>query len=446
MVAVLATNLQQGATGTDKRTTLAFRALVLFSLLYYARPEDVITPLRFVPISKIVGLVCVIGLIAGLGRRRKVKLPLALIFLLLLFAQMITSIPFALGWRAEAFQMVFSSFAKGVVVAVLISLLVETLPQLRRLLFVQAAAVSFMTLASLALHHMNAGRLIGAAGGIFENSNDLAINIAVNLPFCFAFFLRARGLRKALWAMPVVAMLAAVLLTYSRSGFLALIMAGIVCLWEFGVKGRRFHLILLTMVGMVLMMAFAPAHYSERLQSIFVGRMAYSKDHGSQEARKELLETSLHIMAQHPLLGIGPGNFPIVTGTWVVAHNTYTEMGAEVGIPALVLFLLVLGAGLNNLFVAQRSALFKADGEFRIFTGGLMASMAAYMLGAFFADTAYNLFPYFLVAYTCGLRQIAEHPTVTLGARAQAKPASLAASKDAYAGRTTADLVPGPRA
>src|SRR5450432_1736302 len=203
--------MQQGTAGADKRSTIAFRALVLFSLFYYARPEDVITPLRFVHISLISGIICIIGLIAGLSRRRKMKFPIAMTFLLLLFLQMIISIPFAIGWRMQAFEMVFSSFAKGVVVAVLICLLVDTLPQLRRLLFVQAAAVGFMALSSLGQHHTAAGRLIGAAGGIFENSNDLAINVAVNLPLCFAFFLLARGARKAAWGIPLAGMLAVVL-------------------------------------------------------------------------------------------------------------------------------------------------------------------------------------------------------------------------------------------
>jgi O-antigen ligase len=437
---------QQGAARADKRSTIAFRALVLFSLFYYARPEDVITPLRFVHISMISGIICVFGLIAGLGRRRKMKFPLALTFLLLLFVQMIISIPFAMGWRMQAFQMVFSSFAKGVVVAVLIALLVETLPQLRRLLFVQAASVGFMALSSLAMHHTASGRLTGAAGGIFENSNDLAINIAVNLPLCFAFLLGARGgVRKENWAIPVAGMLGVVLLTYSRSGFLALMMAGIVCLWEFGIKGRKFHLIAVAVAALVLMMAFAPAHYFTRLESIYAGRIKGAADRGSEEGRKELFQLSMSLMVQHPLLGVGPGNFPIVTGRWLVAHNTYSEMGAEVGVPALVLFLLVLGAGINNLFVAQRSALFKVDPEFRIFTGGLMASMAAYMLGAVFADTAYNLFPYFLVAYTCALRQIAEHPEATLAASVPAKPPSAGVIPRVYADLATADLVHGLR-
>jgi len=80
-VAGLATEIPQG-TAKDKRSTLAFRALVLFSLLYYARPEDAIPFLAFIPISKIVGLICVIGLIAGLSKRKKkMTFPLPLTFL-----------------------------------------------------------------------------------------------------------------------------------------------------------------------------------------------------------------------------------------------------------------------------------------------------------------------------------------------------------------------------
>src|SRR6266446_3780331 len=138
MVAGLATEIPQG-TAKDKRSTLAFRALVLFSLLYYARPEDAIPFLAFIPISKIVGLICVIGLIAGLSKRKKkMTFPLPLTFLLLLFVQMCFTIPFAF-WRGKAFQVVFFEFSKGIVVAVLIIMMVESLSPLRWLIFVQAA-------------------------------------------------------------------------------------------------------------------------------------------------------------------------------------------------------------------------------------------------------------------------------------------------------------------
>ena len=127
----------------------------------------------------------------------------------------------------------------------------------------------------------------------------------------------------------------------------------------------------------------------------------------SSEGRRELLRLSLEMMKRSPLVGVGPGNFPVVAGSWHVAHNTYTEMGAEAGIPALMLFLLYLWAARRNLRWALKSTTYKVDKEFKIFTGALAASFGAYVVGAFFSDTAYNLFPYFLVAYTTGLYRVA---------------------------------------
>ena len=391
------------------RDSFAFRVLIAFSLLYFARPEDVVPFMRGVPLAKILGGIALIALISESTKRQKVEFPLTLKLLLVLFAHLCLCIPFAY-WRGGAFTTVFSSFGKGVIVAILISMVVERVSQLRKLIFVQAAAVCFMSIVSIAAHRTDSvGRLSGVTGGVLENPNDLAINIAINIPFCLAFLLRGRGpIRKGIWAIGLIAMVYAVTATYSRSGFLALLVGVALCLWEFGVRGRRWHLILLAGMMGVGMVAFAPPNYAIRLQSIFVGRMAGSQDNGSVDARRELLETSLQLMAQHPIVGVGPGNFPVVTGSWKVAHNTYTQMGAEGGIPALLLFLLVLLAAFRSVLSVRRSALYKQDKDAEILAGGLVAAFGAYLTGAFFSDTAYNLFPYFLIAYAIGVRRVAD--------------------------------------
>ncbi len=390
------------------RDPFAYRALMVFTFLYFSRPEDFFHPLAIVPLGKITGGLAFLALLSELSKRRGMKLPLAVKFLLLLFVQMILTIPFAV-WKGGAFKMVFSSFSKGVMVAVLVSMLVTTLPQLRKLMFVQVVCVAFMTFASIAVHHTdNVGRLSGVSGGVFENPNDLAINIGINFPFAFAFFLRARGPRKLFWGGAMLIMLYGVMLTYSRSGFLALALASLISLWEFGIKGRRFYLLFAAFLLLIGAVTFAPENYSERLQSIFMGRISGANDRGSAEARTALLKESIRVMVEHPLFGVGPGNFQVVNGVWRVAHNTYSDMGAEAGVPALILFLLVLGAAYRSLRRAQKSSVYKRDREFQIISGGLKAALGAYLIGAFFSDTAYNLFPYYLIAYACAMWRIAE--------------------------------------
>jgi len=300
-----------------------------------------------------------------------------------------------------------------VIIAVLVGMLIETLPQVRKLLYVQAAAMCFTTIASLIVHRTDHGRLVGALGGIFENPNDLGITIALNFPLCVAFFLLARGpIRKGLWALSAVAMLAGIAATYSRSGFLAMAAGATVALWQFGVRGRRFGMIFVALIGVVALPLVVPSHYVSRLGTILTMKEDVNPDGSlmsgeSSEARRALLRRSLDLMIKHPLLGIGPGNFPTFSGEWRVTHNTYTEIGVESGIPALILFLLVLYAAHRNLRSVQKSALYKQDSSIRIYTGGLVASFAAYLVGAFFSSTGYHLFPYFLVAYTTGLHRIA---------------------------------------
>ena len=131
-----------------QREPFAFTALIAFSVLYFARPEDALHVMAVIPLGKITGGIALLALIVELRKRRSVKMPLALKLLLLLFVHMCATIPFAY-WKGGAFNMVFSSFSKAVIVAVLVTMLVTTLPQLRRLIFVQAAAVSFLTLVPL---------------------------------------------------------------------------------------------------------------------------------------------------------------------------------------------------------------------------------------------------------------------------------------------------------
>ena len=90
---------------------------------------------------------------------------------------MCLTIPFAY-WRGGAFHTVMDKFSKAVIVGLLISMLVLSIAQLRKLLYVQAASVATMTVVSLLIHR-GGGRLTGALGGVFENPNELAINIAI---------------------------------------------------------------------------------------------------------------------------------------------------------------------------------------------------------------------------------------------------------------------------
>ncbi len=394
-----------------RRRPLVFGALVVFFALYYYRPEDFIKPLGYIPMARIAGLIAFAALLGGMSGG-KVRVPRAIKILWLLLVQMTLCIPLAL-WPGGAFHNVFDKYAKGVVVAMLISMAVVTVREIRKLLWIQASAVALVTFFSIALRHFSeAGRLTGVQESILSNPNDLAINIAITFPLCLAFMLHTRGFKKAVWALALAFMCLGVVLTASRSGLLALVTSIVVCVWEYGIQGKRRHLVLLTIVVFMLGLgvALSSAHYRARVESIFVGNVEGSEDKGSIEARKELLKKSVMVALTHPLLGVGPGCFPIVDASWHVAHNAYTELAAEAGIPALILFLMAIGAAFKNIAQIRKSREYREDPEFTLFTQALWAGLAAYVTGSFFASTEYNLYPYFVIGYTCAMVQITSQP------------------------------------
>ncbi|MGC1372672.1 MAG: O-antigen ligase family protein, partial [Candidatus Sulfotelmatobacter sp.] len=260
--------------------------------------------------------------------------------------------------------------------------------------------------------------------GILENPNDLAINVAINFPLCVAFFFAAKKIgSKAFWSISLIFMVWAVIATYSRSGLLAMMVSVLICLWEFGVKGKRaIVMVSAVFVGMVAVGVIAVTpNYLIRVESIFRGNIEGSGDRNSREARKELLIDSLTIMTSHPVFGIGPGNLPSYTLTWRVAHNTYAELGAETGIPGFLLFVLLLGLTLRKIRRIRKLPGYDSSEDIRLWTSGLWAAMAAYSAGALFSSTEYNLFPYFMVGYVCAVYQIASVPQAATEPRQQSK-------------------------
>jgi O-antigen ligase len=390
---------------------MVFGALAAFAWLYYYRPEDFIPGIVYIPMAKITGIFAIVALVGGMLSGGKFKIPRPVQYLWLLLFHMMLCVPFAI-WRGGAFSTVSEKFSKAVVVAMLISMAVVKLAELRKLLWIQASAVSLVVFFSVLMHHTRAGRLVGVQKSILENPNDLAINIAITFPLAMVFMLNAKGFRKVIWCGALIFMAVAIVLTYSRSGLLAFLLSLAVCVWEYGIEGKRMYLVA-TFAGTLLLglgLALSSAHYRARVESIVMGNIADSGDKGSLEARKTLLKKSLSTAVTHPIFGVGPGCFPLVDKGWFVAHNSYTELAAEEGFPGLILFLLTMAATFREIAQVRKSPWYQQDAEVRLFTQALWAGLVAYLMGACFASTEYNLYPYFVVGYTCAMVRITSQP------------------------------------
>jgi hypothetical protein len=376
--------------------------LVAFFVVYCARPEDWIPGLQAVPLAKITGIFALLAFVSSVGQSSR-RFPPEVVYLLLLFVQLCLTVPFAL-WRGGAFQRVLD-FSKVVAIVPVVVLAVSTLERLRRLIFVQSASVVVIAVVSLLAARLTHGRLEGVLGGIYGNPNDLALAIVLTLPFCLAFMLGARdAFRKAAWCLAMAVMTYGLFLTASRSGMLAFLAAMVVLLWDFGVKGGRRYLLVVGVVALLAYFAIAGAGLKQRFGAAFEDSAQSAGDmsaHDSAVQRRQLLWHSLVVTAEHPLLGVGPGNFVVASGNWHVAHNSFSELSAEGGLPALILFILLFRRAFDNVRKVQ--LLVHRQTEEMLLVGAFRASLLGFAVGAFFASVEYHFFPYFLVAYTSAL-------------------------------------------
>jgi len=391
----------------------AFFWLTAFYVLYCARPEDWIPGLPNIPLAKISGLFALLALLTSLGRtQRKIReLPSEAHYLLAMTGVLFLSALLSPVWRGGALNNTLD-FSKVCIVWMLTFLVVTDFAKLRRLIYIQSASVAIISVVSIIRGH-NTERLEGVIGGIYSNPNDLAFAIVLTLPFCLAFLLSAhRMLVRLCWIGAILVMGLTLFKTASRAGFISLLISGMVCLWHFGVKGRRLSLIVTSVFAVIILMAVAGRPLFQRLEAMSgrVDTQEEGKAYGSYEDRKYLIHRALEGIEHYPILGLGMRNFETYSGVWRDVHMTYLQIAVEGGIPSLILYLLFLASAFRNLRKLRRGDL---DVQTRLFVGGLHSSMVGFVVGAFFAPEAYQYFPYFYVAYSSVLvAMIKEHEAV----------------------------------
>lgn len=385
----------------------AYVCLLTFVFIYFARPEDWIPGLGSMRPAFVAGALTIAGFVlATLSSGSGIlALPRFIWYLIALFFQLFAAAVFSPVWRGGAFQVVVFSFSKIVLITIIIALAVTTLGRLRKLIFIQASCFVLVAIISVVEARTVAGRLMGSLNGIYGNPNDLAFAIALGFPLCWVFLHRTSSkIKKLLWLSCMGATAYAVFMTASRSGLIVLFVSVLLCLWEFGFKGGRRHLLVIGAVVALVVITIAPTKLIYTRFASFENPAANTSAYGSFEGRRDLLMTSLRITVEHPLFGVGPGNFEVVSGIWHVAHNTFTGLSAEGGIAALILFLLMVKTSFSNLRKAKDSN--QDDKEFHLWISALRVAMITLVVGSLFSSVQYQFYPYMLMAYTGSLYRV----------------------------------------
>ncbi len=389
----------------------SFAGLLLFTAVVYFRPYELVpalsgftsmafwlavaTLLVFVPTQ-----LSVEGTLSA--RPREVNLALLLLLTGLL------SVPLAIE-PAEAWW-AFLDFAKVITMFVVMVNVVRTEWRWRLMVWL-ALVVSVILSANAVADYvagnlaMNGVRIIGVIGGLFDNPNDLALHLVTMIPLALGLLFVARGpAPKLIYGLCALLMVAATVVTFSRGGFLGLACALFVLAWKLG-RGKRLRVLLLFAAAGALFFAFVPSDYVGRLLTSFGG----DADGGSASARQGLLWRSLQVTIRHPLLGIGMNNFHIVSIREQVSHNAYTQISAEMGLAALVIYVMFLWSSLKRMLAVERATRDeRRSARVYYLAIALQASLVGFMVSSFFASVAYLWYIYYLAGYALCLHRLYE--------------------------------------
>lgn len=250
------------------------------------------------------------------------------------------------------------------------------------------------------------------------DANDLGAIFAAGIPLALLFAQTSKGWWRVLGYAVAAGAPATIAMTGSRGGFLALIATGLglLVMMPRVTWGRRIGVVLTATVVMALV---APQGYLTKMNTIVNAEEDYNLT--DETGRVAIWKRGLGYLAPRPLNGVGIGNF--IRAQWdnpeiaangegvraMSAHNTFLQLGVELGVPAFLIYISVVIGGSWGLFRIRRKlpvSWLKESAERRFVycaCSYLPVAWFGWAVGAFFVSHAYLMPYYILTAYTAGV-------------------------------------------
>ncbi len=317
-------------------------------------------------------------------------------------------------WKAGSLHIFWDYLETAFPMVLVIPALVTTKRQILRMVDVMALACIATALLGALNDDFTMGRMgVDVASSEIQNPNDFAAHLILMLPVvAFWGFRKGRTILHKLIASGCMALcLRLVLSSGSRGGLLSL---GFTAIYLVITGSSRIRAAILVGVPVLALAAllFVPRDSLTRLATL-VSSSAAAKDSEaveSSQARLALLRESLRFSVEHPLTGIGPGEFMDFQaqdaadqgqrGMWHVTHNSYTQVSSECGIPAFVLYISALAVTLLNL----RKIVKTGDPELAPVASTILVMYVGFGVCIFFLSMAYAVHILILSALTVSMK------------------------------------------
>lgn len=390
----------------------------------FARPHDMYWWWNWGRFSFVIGLlVCGVWLYRRLEGRAHgpVRSPIN-VLVLVFFALKVCSAFFAADQAAAWFHV--NQVSKIVVFYFLTVSMVDTGARLRGMCLVTMASLAALGVWGNWQWYVEGvrggelGELAGPGweiGSTFTDRNLFGYMLACGVPFCIlAAFIERRPLIRwpALGCVPIL--MNAVMLTFGRAAFLGMLV-GAGCSV---IRLRRLMPVIgCAVVGLLIVYRLAGADVLARMATI----EAYDQDQ-SALGRLESWKAGWAMIADHPILGVGPDNYGRYSYVYnpkvrratddqagLVAHNEFIQTAGETGIPSAIVQITMILLAFGNVRRIRRAAWSVPHLRWAYYYAAMIeSSLLTYLVVAMFASLPYFELSYLLIALTVCLRRIVE--------------------------------------
>ncbi len=294
--------------------------------------------------------------------------------------------------------------------------LVNSRQRLRRSLLVAIGAVGFTSLYALRAWQKYHGLYAGfRPGGMLSDANEYALIAGLWMPLAFLWAFSKRPRWEKAFCLGCFALcLLGTTLAASRGSFLGMAAAFLFLIWHSPHRIRNLALagVLLLPLGLLgprsaLQRFLHPSHSDEL----------------AKYARIIAWKAGWNMITAHPLIGVGLRNFRHVMPAYqdksatvniysikvdTVAHNTYVEITAELGIPGLIIFLGMWAACFRMLGQVRSKTRRGRLRSLHPIALGLQAGLLGYLVSAFSLSTSWYKMVWLLLFLSLCLHHLVE--------------------------------------
>ncbi|HMK43913.1 MAG TPA: O-antigen ligase family protein [Dissulfurispiraceae bacterium] len=376
------------------RVSRALLAVLLLLPIYVGRVHELFHFLDGLPIAKVATGLALLVIFFD-GRRQKGFLAELVSFpqvrnlsWLLVFA--VLSLPFSV-WRGASVDFL-ADFLKNLLFIMLMLYSVRSESDVRKVAWALILSAFMLTIGSfIEPQFVEDGRVYVING---FDPNEFALFLLMVLSLALFVMEGEKGWRKLLLIGIILLGMVAIFRTGSRGGLIALLGVAAILMSRKGLKYAIAVSPAVMLLAVILLMNVDEARW-ERFATILSPEQDYNTTDST--GRIEVWKNGIELFFANPLFGVGMGVFPVAEGIhhgregkWSAAHNAGIQVGAELGVGGLIMFLLLLSSSI--------SAVRRNGNGPPWLRRGVEFGLYVYCIGAFFLSWAYALTLYFFVA------------------------------------------------